>query len=46
MAEVLAQIGHEERAIHHLRVAEQSGRLDPLYDSLKKKLQSHLSAMR
>lgn len=46
MAEVLAQIGHEERAMHHLHLAEQSGALDPAYASMKKELQSHLSAMR
>ena len=46
MAEVLAQIGHEERAMHHLHLAEQSGELDPGYAIMKKKLQSHLSAMR
>ncbi|MFZ4111387.1 MAG: tetratricopeptide repeat protein, partial [Polymorphobacter sp.] len=46
MAEVLAQIGQEERAMHHLLMAEKSGKLDLLSDNLKKKLQSHLSAMR
>ncbi len=45
-AEVLAQIGHEERAMHHLHMAEQSGRLNPAFVSLKKRLQSRLSAMR
>lgn len=46
IAEALAQIGHEERALHHLRLAEQSGTLEPIFAGLKKKLQSHLSAMR
>lgn len=46
MAETLAQIGHEERALHHLSLAEQSGPLAPIFAGLKKKLQSHLSAMR
>ena len=46
IAEALAQIGHEERALHHLRQAEQSGPLQPVFADMKKKLQSHLSAMR
>lgn len=46
MAEALAQLGHEDRAMHHLLLAERSGQLDDFYKSLKTKLQSHLSAMR
>jgi protein O-mannosyl-transferase len=46
MAEVLAQNGHEERALHHLQLAERSGLLPPAFVSIKKKLQSHLSVMR
>ncbi len=46
LAEVLAQLGHEERAMHHLQMAERSGALPPAFVSIRKKLQSHLSAMR
>ena len=46
IADVLTHIGHEERAMHHIHMAEQSGELDDAYASLKRQLQSHLSAMR